>query len=251
MSTPVRPDPAGTPPTKRRKKFFKTLGIVTGVLAGLVSLTVTFDTWYVSWQSARTAEQGLVTERFKDGVDELGSRDENVQAGGMFTLARVARDSPRDANSAYEVILFFVRGHLCQNKVPKSGAFSGPPQSVTAGLQVLHEARRHIYLTRLKCDVYPADLAGVDLRGADLESAELPGASLQGANLKGAHFNNAYLGTTDFTHGAILTDADFTGADISSAGFRGSIGLTRDQLRSAHWSHLPRVGPGKKNWLTR
>ncbi|HEX9537111.1 MAG TPA: pentapeptide repeat-containing protein [Streptosporangiaceae bacterium] len=240
----------GTTSPSRRREFFKALGIVGVFLAGLAGLVGTSGTLFLSWQSARTAEQGLVTERFKNGVDELGSSDENVQAGGMFTLARVARDSPGDAGTAYGVVLSFVRGHLCRNMVPKLAAFSGPPQSVTAGLQVLHQAGRHIDLTRLKCDIFPADLTGVDLHGADLGHAELPGASLESANLKGANLNNANLDSTDFTHHAVLTGADFSGADISSAGFRGSVGLTRDQLRRARWSHPPRVDPGEKGWIT-
>jgi hypothetical protein len=251
MSTQAPSDQEGTPPpTSRRKDFFKALGIVGVFLAGLAGLIGTSGTLLVSWQSARAAEQGLVTQRFKDGVDELGSNDGNVQAGGMFILARVARDSPRDAGTAYEVVLSFVRGHLCQNRVPKLAAFSGPPQSVIAGLQVLHEARHRIDLNRLKCDVFPADLTGIDLSGAYLEYAELPGASLESANLEGAHLNNSYLDTTDFTHHAAVTGADFAGADISSAGFRGSVGLTRDQLRRAHWSQPPRVDSGKKGWIT-
>jgi hypothetical protein len=251
MSAQGRSDQEGTPPrASRLKALFKYLGIAGVFLAGLAGLIGTSGTLFVSWQSARAAEQGLVTERFKDGVDELGSSNENVQAGGMFILARVARDSPADAKTAYEVVLSFVRGHLCQNRVPKLAAVSGPPQSVIAGLQVLHQARYRIDLSHLKCDAFPADLTGIDLRGAHLEYAELPGASFESANLKGAHLNNSYLDTADFTHRAVLTGTDFNGADISSAGFRGSIGLTRDQLRRAQWSRRPRVDPGEKGWIT-
>jgi hypothetical protein len=248
------------PPPGRLKGFvkklftkdnLKALGIATGALVALATLTGTLATLYVARRSANTADQGLVTERFKDGVDELGSSDENVQAGGMFILARVARDSPPDAATAYEVILFFVRGHLCQNKVQKD-AKPGPPQSVTAGLQILHHAKRYINLTRLQCGTYPADLSGADLSGVDLSYANLSGASLQRAKLNGARLNCATLLTTDFTHGANVGDVKFTGADISDAGFQGSTGLTRRQLRAAHWDdrHPPGVDPGKKSWIT-
>src|SRR5260370_41937807 len=110
--------------------------------------------------------------------------------------------------------------------VPKLAAFSGPPQSVTAGLQVLHQAGRHIDLTRLKCDIFPADLTGVDLQGAILGHAALPGASLETATLNGANLNNANVDSTDFTHHAVLTGAHFSRPDRSSSHFRPPLGST-------------------------
>jgi Pentapeptide repeats (8 copies) len=250
MSAQASPNPAGTPPpTNRWERFFKVLPIGAAFLAGLAALGGTAYTSYYGLRTARAAEQGLVTERFKDGVGELGSSDENVQAGGMFTLARVAQDSPGDADTAYYVILSFVRGHLCQNTVLKESVVPGPPQSVIAGLMVLHHARRRIDLTSLKCDV-SADLSNVDLSGAYLNYARLSGASLEGANLEGAHLNSANLDHTDFTHRAVLTGADFTCADVSSTGFRGSVGLTRDQLRRIGWSSRPHVDDSEKGWIT-
>jgi hypothetical protein len=251
MSAQAASDQEGTPPpTSRSERILKGLTIGAAFLAGLAAVGGTGYTSYFSSQTARAAEQGLVTERFKDGVDELGSSDQNVQAGGMFTLARVARDSPADADNAYSIISSFVRGHLCQNTVPKAGAASGPPQSVIAGLSVLRQARHHIDLTRLKCASPAADLTGADLSHADLQHADLSGANLEGANLEGASLNNAHLDHTDFTRRANLTGTDFTCADVSSTGFEDSAGLTRHQLHRIHWTSKPYVDPGEKGWIT-
>jgi hypothetical protein len=251
MSAQAASDQEGTPPpASRSERIWKRLPISAAFLAGLAAVGGTAYTSYFSSQTARAAEQGLVTERFKDGVDELGSSDQNVQAGGMFTLARVARDSPADADNAYSIISSFVRGHLCQNTVPKAGAASGPPQSVIAGLRVLHQAGHQIDLTRLKCDGPAADLTGADLSHADLQHADLSGANLEGANLEGASLNNAHLDHTDFTRRANLAGADFTCADVSATGFEDSAGLTRDQLHRISWSSKPHVDPGEKGWIT-
>jgi hypothetical protein len=225
---------------------FKALGILGAIVIAITGFRSANDT-------ARSAQQGLATERFKNGVDELGTKDENVQAGGIYTLVRVAKDSPDDADTAYQVILSFVRGHLCANKLTKKAVASGPPQSVTAGLQVLRDAGRKVDLSHLSCESNPAiDLVGVNLTDAHLEQAHLSGVNFEGATLTGAHLAGAILIETNFTHHTDLTGADLTGADITKAGFENALGLTRDQLRRAHWAKPPpTVDANKKSWIVR
>ncbi len=66
----------GTTSPSRRREFFKALGIVGVFLAGLAGLVGTSGTLFLSWQSARTAEQGLVTERVWTLARRAGSLTE-------------------------------------------------------------------------------------------------------------------------------------------------------------------------------
>jgi hypothetical protein len=154
-----------------------------------------------------TAEGGLVTERFKNGVESLGARDATVQAGGIYTLERVAVDSPKDAETAYAVIMSFVHQHLCDTKFKTNAPPSGPPRSVLAGLEVLHRRDRPIELPGLNCE------SGTDKEGRAEPPPDLTGVNLSEANLESAHLPGAVL------HGADLTDADLTGADLEYANF--------------------------------
>src|SRR5438094_953319 len=102
MSMQASPGPRGSRPPRCRsrrvhqRRWHWWWGVAGAFLAGLAGVIATTGTFYGSLRSARTADQGLVAERFKDGVAELGSPDENVQAGGIFTIAGIARSSHPD-----------------------------------------------------------------------------------------------------------------------------------------------------------
>jgi pentapeptide repeat protein len=256
MPRQLRPYQRPYPPTRWRGLFrwirrqpwetFKALGVLAVILAAATSFFVTYRTFSASTTAAKTAEAGLNTERFKDGVTELGSADENVQAGGIFTLARVAAESPSDADHANKIILFFVRGHLCDNPVagPKARQ-SGPPKSVVAGLEVLpHSPDHRIDLTGLTCQAPHLSLkddSAADLARVDLTDVNLAGSHLAGARLQGAILINACLS------GADIDDADFEGADLTGTDLTSLKGLKPGQLAATHANaaHPPKLDPAK------
>jgi uncharacterized protein YjbI with pentapeptide repeats len=71
-------------------------------------------------------------------------------------------------------------------------------------------------------DLLAADLAASELSLADMRNADLLGAHLQGADLRGALLSRANLNQTDFA-----------GADVEFADFRGSLGLTGEEIKKA------------------
>lgn len=73
-----------------------------------------------------------------------------------------------------------------------------------------------------------ADLQGALLKEADLQGADLSGAELQGADLRSSKLSGAELGGTNFSN-ADTGYAHFEGND-----FRGTLGLTKNQIQSAH-----------------
>ncbi len=51
-------------------------------------------TAYFTWRSARTAEEGQITDRFNKAVINLGEKDSlPKRLGGIYALERIARDS--------------------------------------------------------------------------------------------------------------------------------------------------------------
>lgn len=220
--------------------------MLAAILAAATSLLVTYRTFSAGTTAARTAEAGLNTERFKDGVTELGSTDENVQAGGIFTLARVAAESPSDADHAHKIILFFVRSHLCDNPAagPKARQ-SGPPKSVIAGLEVLpHSPDNRIDLSGLNCQAprpLPNDDPAADLARVDLTDANLAGSHLAGARLQGASLVNACLSGSD------IDDTDFEGADLTGTDLTKLKGFKPGQFAATHNSsgQPPKLDPAE------
>jgi uncharacterized protein YjbI with pentapeptide repeats len=228
-----------------------TVPIATAALVAIAALITTLITYIAgqdafksSVKTAKLAERGLVTERFKNGVDELGSSDDNVRSGGIYTLAQVANESssPADSKAAFRIISLFVRTNLCHNKTLPAGPLIGPPPSVVTGLLVLHENGQTIDLHGLR-GCADSDLAYVDLANANLTDAHLPGVTLEGATLTGANLTCASLDGANMTNRARLTNAVLTAAVISNAGFEDAIGLTADQLQAAYWNPHPHPTP--------
>jgi uncharacterized protein YjbI with pentapeptide repeats len=241
------------------KEHSKEIGAVGAFLVGLATLWAAVSTSLATQRSVDMAEAGLVTGRFKNGIENLGAPDASVQAGGIYTLERVATDSPDDAETAFAVILSFVRHNLCAAKFKEDGTPNRPPTIGTRRLGGSASPRTSHRATGAELRGRPgADLTGVDLRGADLESAHLPGAVFHGANLSGADLTGAdleyaNLSPLGFIQGANLTGANLTKAIIRCTNFEGTRGFTRNQLRraGAGWKLRlpPKVDANEKSWI--
>ena len=191
----------------------------------------------------------------------LGNKGLLVRLGGIYALARLARERPRD----YHVQIM---GSLCTfvrhasrkaGEVAESIKGDGSTQIVESDggshEEVIHrpvgediqEAMRAIcnrseaqidieLVTKLRSNLAGANLSGADLQdvdasGANLLGANLSGANLQGADLSGADLQEANLQDADVsgTHlryanlsGAILQDADVSGAQLWHADVSGA-----------------------------
>jgi hypothetical protein len=188
---------------------------------------------YITYRQLQTSREGQITERFTRAIDQLGSEHLDVRLGGLYALARIARDSPADRASIGEVLTAFVRTHApWPPSLPDQPAASAPIEQVPklqvrapdvqASLWVLGRggfARalghyRWLDLSGVdlrRADLRDAHLGDVDFRFAGLQKAYLAGADLQGADLGGSHLAGAYLG------GAQLDGATLDGAHLEGA----------------------------------
>ncbi|WP_460356947.1 pentapeptide repeat-containing protein [Actinoallomurus acanthiterrae] len=190
--------------------------------------------------SRRALEQSeavQLTDRFAKAIDQLGGEAIDIRLGAIYSLERIARDSPRDHPAVMEVLAAFVR---------RTSQARGEevPQDLQAAMTVLARRSpaadqgritlRDAKLARL--DLSGAAMAGADLAGADLTGARLTGADLTGADLTGGRLeqtllDSAQLRTAVLTDavltgarspGADLTDADLTRADLTRATLTGA-----------------------------
>ena len=210
------------------------------------------DTAKAALASARTSEEGQITERFSRSVDQLGKIDAGgkpaieVRLGGIYALERIARDSLSDAGTIAEVLAAYVRQNSPLTEGAKDGHewHGGLRIDVQAALSAVSRIRRSVG-DGLRIDLsftslFGADLKGANLRGADLRcsdlrhadltSAHLGLAILEGANLGAAVLDKAFVSLTD------LTNADLRGASLGETFFAPSFredfhGISPNQLR--------------------
>lgn len=218
------------------KVWIAAFGVLATVLAG-VGL-------YLTYRSGQEQQQlnteRLVTDRFAKAVEQLGNGTIDVRIGAIYSLERIARDSPKDHWTIMEVLTAFVRN---KSPLPKGYWRPGLEQElpeVTADMQsaltVIGRRRSENDPLGQRLDLRSTNLrgawlVGANLRGADFLSATLFSANLEDANLEFANLNQSNLGRAGFSganlRGAsliyanlidgILFDANLTNANLEGA----------------------------------
>jgi hypothetical protein len=250
-------------PEKRFDRENAARQTISQIVGGLVLLIGFYFTWQslvATQANLKIASEGQITDRFTKAIEQLGAADAKgnksleVRLGGIYSLERIARDSPEDLHwPIMEVLSAYVRenAHLvsaseqesyiakamAENRVPVQ-----PPPDIQAILTVIgrrkptygaEEARRlDLHGTfLLGANFYRANLIGANLSGTNLKFTNLSEGHFENAflnaNLSYAHFQAAHLNGANF-RGAVLTDADLRGTDLSEV-----LNLTQSQIDSA------------------
>ncbi|MFL9922578.1 pentapeptide repeat-containing protein [Paraburkholderia fungorum] len=213
--------------------------------------------------------QRRITESFSKAAEQLGNDKLEVRLGGIYTMERIARESPEDYWPVMETLSAFVRENArCENvrwQEPDRAAEPrrlDVPTDIAAVLSVICR-RDPVNHEREKQMGWSFDLRGTDLRHAKLSGAYLQGAALQGvnlelaalyethlegANLDGAHLKEAILYRTHF-EGARLVGAHLEGAllqftHLEGADLRCATALSEAQLADASGDASTRLPEG-------
>jgi hypothetical protein len=64
-----------------------------------------------TWRQVQVNREGQLTERFTRAIDQLGSENTDIRIGGIYTLSRIADNSPPDRNTVQFVLGAFVRSY--------------------------------------------------------------------------------------------------------------------------------------------
>ena len=218
------------------KTIISALGLIATLFAG-IGLFVN----YLNSQAERQLiQERLITERFSKAVEQIGSGKEEVVIGGIYSLERIAKDSPKDQWTIMEVLTSYIRKNSpipsnIQQLKPEAEEREKTPEKlpsvsipVQAALTVIgrrkvenDQAGDNLAETTNPNKIKILDLSGTNLRGADLIGANLFGANLFGANLYGAKLWVAYLNGANL-FGANLNRADLNRADLFGANLYGA-----------------------------
>lgn len=210
------------------------------VLQGLAGLLVVIGAM-ATWRQVHISREGQITERFTRAVDQLGSSNVDVRIGGIYTLERIAKNSPDDRNAVLYLLCAFVRTHM-----PWPVGAPGGPQHPTATVDEelpwmrvrapdIQAAMGVVGRRAPERDEPVIYLSRVDLRSIALRHARLGGTKLRYANLARAVLAGVWLDRSDLTAAdlrrAFLEDAHLNRADLSRAYLQSA------NLRRANLSH--------------
>jgi hypothetical protein len=215
-----------------------------------------------TWRQVRVSREGQITERFSRAVDHLGGDKPDVQMGGIYTLERIAKDSPADRATVTVVLGAFVRSHApwlvgapdgpehpsptvdrqlpwLEHRVPEVQAamwvLGRRPRSrdepqlflnrVDLRAAFLHRARLSEANLR-HANFARSQMVAVDFERSDLEDTDLREANMRQARVAEAKLIRAHL------QDANLTKANLQGADLRGANLQGAV-LDGADLRGA------------------
>lgn len=66
---------------------------------------------YFTAKGFNLTREGHITDRYSKAIEHLGSQSADIRIGGIYALARIARDSSNDYAMVIEVLTAFVREH--------------------------------------------------------------------------------------------------------------------------------------------
>ena len=203
------------------KTWISFLGLSATIIAGIG--------FYLNYQQG---QEKLVTERFSTSVTQIGNDKKVVRIGGIYSLERIAKDSPKDHWTIMEVLTAYVRQN---SPLPPKGKVASPiPIDIQSALTVIGRRNSKQESLEKSLDLSSSNLSGANLIGADLARADLIGANLIGANLSRAYLSEANLSRA-YLSKAYLTQAFLIRANLSGVNLSGA-DLSRANLSEANLS---------------
>ncbi|WP_433444873.1 pentapeptide repeat-containing protein [Nonomuraea sp. CA-141351] len=223
-----------------------TWGVTLGLLLAAGSMAYTT-------RSTETSQEGQITNRYTQAMEQLGSEKIEVRLAAIHTLQRLARDSQRDRVTTVDAMAAYVREHDSMSKARLLGQPETDVQMALTVLGSVYDAPNtelgHDWVC--SCNLASIRVPGADLSGlnlgiavltrADLRGAYLSGANLDHADLSGADLHGAYLNSADLPH-AVLFMTDLSEANLNRAVLSGA-DLYEANLRRADlsWADLSGV----------
>lgn len=203
----------------------------------------------IEMKTVQLAQERLIAERLMTAITQLGHENVATRTGAIYTLERVAQDSPKEYWTIMEILTAFVRENTSsrsQHENLTSEEYTSQEnlspemetpwlRSVEQPVQEKHRIRTDIQaaLTVIgrrnvekdpqnqKLDLRYTDISGADLYKANLQRADLRKADLCGADLREANLSEADLEDANLS-GAMLGEANLQSSNLHTANLCGA-----------------------------
>ena len=184
----------------------------------------------VADSQSKTAQRGLLNERYQKGAEMLASEVLAVRLAGIYVLQNLARKHPDEYHTQImRLFCAFVRFPTRDQSLEpgqaaiRPGSLLGLRQDVESIMGAIESRERARIAFERRVELR------LDLRGADLREVQILGADLSQAMFQHSELSGAWLANVD------LTDASLVDANLSRAQFY-DVNLTGTNLWSANLS---------------
>ena len=220
------------------------------IVAGLIALPLTLWRIWVADRQAKaahlhveTSQRGLLNERYQKGAEMLGSQVLSVRLGGIYALARLAREYPEEYHvQIMRLLCAFIRRPSPENSEVTDEDEARLLSKLRLDLQEIMKEIGQRTNKQIEVEEQQEEYSRLDLHSAKLSDAFFHAVNFSNANFVDAVLKKTLLKNADLT-GAVLVGADLTGANLSDSNLTGAefsvngklpaIGLTQRQLDAA------------------
>ena len=203
------------------------------VLAGVVALPLALWRSIVADSQAKTAQRGLLNERYQKGAEMLGSEVLSVRLARIYALQNLATEHPKEYHTQImRLFCAFVRLPTRDRSLESGqaeiqpGTLLGIRQDVESIIEAIGSRDRARIATErvaeLRLGLRGADLSGAQILGADLAQSMFQHANLSGARLVNVDLTEASLVDADLSR-AQFYDVNLTGTNLWSANPSGAM----------------------------
>jgi uncharacterized protein YjbI with pentapeptide repeats len=146
-------------------------------------------------------EKGQVQERFKNAITHLGSENEAVNLGAVYTLHHIAKDCSELRKSVFDILCSYIRETTSKQTYQDLGKTSIKIQSIL-NLLFIDKDERSIYMDfkanlqdawLVKSHLSDAIILQAQMKGVNLSTANCSRINLKGSDLSGANLNKINL----------------------------------------------------------
>jgi hypothetical protein len=188
----------------------KTIISAASLIAAIIAAIGLFVNYQDALKNRELTQERLITDRFTKAVEQLGNSKEEVVIGGIYSLERIAKDSPKDQWTIMEILTAFVRKNCpITTEIKKIEVI---PEKNFKALETLNNleplniqtqaaltviGRRNVVRDYTSIDFENLNYAKFLVERLDLSNSNLMSAYLRSVNLSGANLSNTYLSRAD------------------------------------------------------
>jgi uncharacterized protein YjbI with pentapeptide repeats len=202
----------------------------------------------IELKNVQIAQERLIAERLMTAITQLGHENVATRTGAIYSLERVAQDSPKEYWTIMEILTAFVRENTTSGSAQENPGEEDTPQynlSTETEIPRLRFVEQKVEVkSKIRTDIQAAltvigrrnaekdpqnqrlDLRNTDIRGADLYKANLQRADLRKADLCGVDLREANLSEADLDNanlcGAMLGEANLQSCNLHTADLSGA-----------------------------
>lgn len=219
-----------------------TIATITGGVVLFLNFRVANKNAMISNKNHETTSLRLISERLAKAIDQLGNENIHIRIGGIYSLEKIAYDSPQDYWPIMEILSAFIRENSpIKEEIELQKISTDTQASLTVigrcnpvteeGIQMFeirssHNERLDLSRTNLTgANFYELKMVNINFSNAilcnsmaiktDFENSNfyqtnLEGSKVNGANFRGTNLSKANVNKTDFHlangHDTAMTD---------------------------------------------